>query len=238
MTDNLPEKQEGFDFNEFVLKHRSNVIKAVQKKTKNRLEAEDIAQDIFADFFTNTPDGGYDDPLCALFLITSRRAVDWVRYNVPKNRYMAYRRVLSTNCAGEPLLKAYSDNNTPQSLIECNEDDVNLRRAIWSLPKVQRLLIRMRYLSGLRVDQCVSLTGLSTGTVVKHLKDAVAKLRIRLKTTIKTTLVEQAVEKCGTFSDIIDTLPEEIRPQFDNLFVEGNCNSQALDTLRRVLLSA
>jgi RNA polymerase sigma factor (sigma-70 family) len=210
-------------------------------KTRGSVMSEDIAQDVFLDFYKLVPtlrEG--EDPLGLLFTIATRKAVNLVVKHTRHKRYMVYKFVGATEFSGKTKTSVISDPHGLDDNLRLKEDRQQILRAIWCLPAVKRKLVRMRHYSGLTMLECASLTNLSVGTVFNYLQDALTFIQRKVNQQAFSTPQEESISdpESGTFSEIIDSLSENEREDVEDIFSQTSVEQKTLNTLRRVLLCA
>jgi RNA polymerase sigma-70 factor (ECF subfamily) len=158
-------------FGEFFKKHHPGVLNYVYRLTGgNRTLAEDVAQQVFMNFWTHRAEFDLERPVVPLLLTMARNA--WV--NAAKRE--EYRKT-------SPLTEAAAES-PPSSMgreLEQRELELAVERSLAKLePPIREVFILSRY-HGLKYAEIAGVLGLSIKTVEARLSRALEELHAHLK---------------------------------------------------------
>lgn len=126
-------------------------------KVKNKEIAEDITQETFLKYFSQTSYINRGKPLAYLYTIAKNLCIDYYRGN---NREPIYEE--------EPL---HSDN------IAIFERNFVIRQAVSTLPNELQELILLRFANGLGIGEIGTIMGVSRFSVSRKLRKALGNLK-------------------------------------------------------------
>lgn len=152
-------------FAEIVNRHEAMVFSLAWNFFGDRAKAEEIAQDVFLQFYRNLHTLTTESHvLFWLRQVTTRRCIDLAR----RNRL----RAVSLDDAGE--IAAADERFDP--LLERT-----LKKSIEELPELQRAVLTLRYQEDLDPSDICRIVGLPVNTVKSHLHRALQSLRRKLE---------------------------------------------------------
>ena len=161
-------------FSELVLKYRNRVMGVAARMLGNRVEAEDLAQDVFVKVYYSLKSFKGE----ALFST-------WL-YRITANSCLNHRRRRKLEAEigeardGRESLLADAGSN-PQALLEEREVKALLEKAIDALPPEQRIVLILRDIEGLSYEAIADSLELELGTVRSRLHRA----RLEVQTSMK-----------------------------------------------------
>jgi len=152
-------------FNQLVLKYRNRVMGIASRMLGDRIEAEDLAQDVFVKVYLALPKFQGE----ALF-------TTWL-YRITANSCLNRRRgsraaIQASDRADDPEPTLSDPSSNPHDLLEQKELKLSLEKAIQSLPEEQRVVLILRDLQGLSYEAIADSLGLELGTVRSRLHRA------------------------------------------------------------------
>lgn len=149
-------------FKSEILPQRDFLLGYAVRMLGDRMEAEDVVQEVFLKLWDMRAELDRYDPLGAL-------AVTMVR-----NRCLNRMKVLKRN-AGEVPLRGRS--YVPQMALEQREGVTRVMGLIDGLPEGQRIILKMKHLDGMEVEDIAEVTGCSAEAV----RMSLSRSRRRLK---------------------------------------------------------
>lgn len=162
-------------FDLLVLRHRSRVLKVIQRFVRNRADAEDAVQEAFIKAYLNLPRFRGD---CAFYTWLHQIAV-----NCAKTTWFAQARNADIFVAGKgaddnstAVSAQLSNAETPEDLLLADEMTVAVNSAIDRLSEEHRTAIWLRDLEGLSYSQMALAMACPIGTVrsrVSRARDAI-----------------------------------------------------------------
>lgn len=160
-------------FNQLVLKYRNRVMSIAARMLRDRVEAEDLAQDVFVKVFSSVQDFRGE----ALFST-------WL-YRITANSCLNHRKrrsdlQLAGDANGRETIISDGASN-PHSLLERKELKVALEKAIRALPEERRIVLILRDIEGLSYEEIADSLGLELGTVRSRLHRARLELQGNVK---------------------------------------------------------
>jgi RNA polymerase sigma-70 factor (ECF subfamily) len=164
-------------FNQLVLKYRNRVMGIATRMLGDRIEAEDLAQDVFVKVYHGLQ-GFQGESLFSTWLYR-------VTANSCLNRRKKQQREAQVAQAVEDPGPIFSNGaSNPHTLLEKKELKVLLEKAIQSLPREQRMVLILRDIEGLSYEEIAESLGLELGTVRSRLHRA----RLDVQGSIKEVL--------------------------------------------------
>ncbi len=132
-------------FNQLVLKYRHRVMGVATRMLGDRVEAEDLAQDVFVKVYRSMK-GFRGDSLFStwLYRITANSCLNHRRKGGQENRIVEF-----SEESGSIVSECESN---PHSLLEEKELKLCLERAIEELPQEQRIVLLLRDVEGLSYE--------------------------------------------------------------------------------------
>ncbi|MEZ4364999.1 MAG: sigma-70 family RNA polymerase sigma factor [Kofleriaceae bacterium] len=168
-------------FRELVEAHRNAVFNLCYRMLGNRAEAEDLAQEVFIAVF-KTIDGFREEAKFTTWLYR-------VAVNHCKNRikYLSRRHdrqqdeLDETHPAANDATLGPARAARPDRALESAQLEAQLQAAIASLDEEHRVLVVLRDVEDLSIEEICEITGLPDGTVKSRLHRARAALRKKLE---------------------------------------------------------
>jgi len=152
-------------FNELVLKYRNRVIGVAARMLENRVDAEDLAQDVFVKVYHSLKSFKGE----ALFST-------WL-YRITANSCLNHRRKKKLEAEiwnredDQDSIPSNAHSN-PQVILEEREVKLFLEKAIQELPQEQRIVLILRDIEGLSYEAIADSLELELGTVRSRLHRA------------------------------------------------------------------
>jgi RNA polymerase sigma-70 factor (ECF subfamily) len=160
-------------FNQLVLKYRNRVMGIAARMLGDRIEAEDLAQDVFVKVYHGLKTF-HEEALFSTWL-----------YRITANSCLNHRKkrrhgnqVSQVMDNPEPCFSTEMSN--PHSLLEKKELKIVLEKAIQALPQDQKAVLILRDIEGLSYEEIANSLGLELGTVRSRLHRA----RMAVRTSI------------------------------------------------------
>jgi RNA polymerase sigma-70 factor (ECF subfamily) len=169
----------GRSFAELVAAHQDRVLNVCYAFLHNRQDAEDVAQEVFAEVFQSIHKFRGDAKLSTwINRIAINRSLDLLRKKKRKKRMSQFRNLLTIpETADEP---AVPDAALPDQILEQKERAHILQQAVHSLPQSQAVAITMSQYQGYDNAEIAEIMGLSVSAVVSLLHRAKKNLYRRL----------------------------------------------------------
>ncbi|MFQ5903073.1 MAG: RNA polymerase sigma factor [Candidatus Binatia bacterium] len=173
----LVQRSQGGDrlaFNQLVLKYRNRVMGVATRMLGDRVEAEDLAQDVFVKVYHGLQ-GFQGEALFSTWLYR-------VTANSCLNRRRRRKRESQVTQVVDDPERVFSDRaSNPHTLLERKELKVFLEKAIQALPQEQRMVLILRDIEGLSYEEIADSLGLELGTVRSRLHRA----RLEVQASVK-----------------------------------------------------
>jgi RNA polymerase sigma-70 factor, ECF subfamily len=170
-------------FRELIAEHRERVFNVTVRMLGNRAEAEDVAQEVFISVF-KTIDTFREDAKLSTWLYR-------VAVNHCKNRikYLARRHQrdhdeldeTQQDGGGDGVMSAPSTPRRPDRQLEGAQIDRIMQEAIAELEEDHRVLVVLRDIEDLSIEEICEITGLPDGTVKSRLHRARLALRKKIQ---------------------------------------------------------
>jgi RNA polymerase sigma-70 factor (ECF subfamily) len=164
-------------FNQLVLKYRQRVMGVAARMLRDRVEAEDLAQDVFVKVYHSLK-GFKGEALFSTWL-----------YRITANSCLNHRRKRRFEDQGGSVMGDAADllpdhESNPHDLLEKKELKLFLEQAIQRLPEEQRIVLILRDIEGLSYEDIADTLGLELGTVRSRLHRA----RLAVQESLQTVL--------------------------------------------------
>ena len=164
----LIQKYQGGDrlaFNQLVLKYRNRVMGVATRMLGDRVEAEDLAQDVFVKVYRGL-EGFQGEALFStwLYRITANSCLN--------HRIKLRRKAQFAEGVDDPDLIPSDQASNPHTLLENKELKVSLEKAIQALPQEQWMVLILRDIEGLSYEAIADSLELELGTVRSRLHRA------------------------------------------------------------------
>jgi len=165
-------------FEQLVLPHKDNAFNLARWIMRNRVDAEDVAQEAFlraCRFFRGFHGG---DARAWLLQIVRNTCYSWLEKNRPRELMVEFEEELHPQAAA-----------TPESIAVAGEDRERLVRALENLPPRFREVLVLRELEGCSYKEIAAITSMPIGTVMSSLSRA----RRQLHSTLANPTNEEAL---------------------------------------------
>jgi RNA polymerase sigma-70 factor (ECF subfamily) len=156
-------------FAAFVALHRVDLVRAAERITGDRAEAEDVVQDTLVALWRHWQQRPPDDPAAYAFRAVSLNAIK--------------RRTRRRPSAPLEAAEATTAKESPAGPI----DSLEMERAISRLPLAQQVVVRMRFYLGYSLAQISRSLSISSNTAASRCRYALAALRSSLKSQWHST---------------------------------------------------
>ena len=164
-------------FDQLVLRYRKEVYRMAWRITGNHAEADDLAQETFCRAWQALDEFRGDSTIRTWLLrIVSNLSLNVVQSARVSRRDPVAIETLEQAAASTMRLKPVG----PDELIR-RERDEQVRRAVQTLPRKQRLTLILRAFEGLQYKEIARVMGCTTGTAKANFFHAVACLKRELK---------------------------------------------------------
>lgn len=161
-------------FNHLVAKYRNRVVGVATRMLGDRVEAEDVAQDVFVKAYRGL--GRFQGEALFstwLYRITANSCLNQRRRRRPEAQI--------SEGADDPELFLSDPSSNPHHLLEQKELKIFLEKSIQSLPEEQRIVLILRDIEGLSYEAIADALGLELGTVRSRLHRARLQIQARIK---------------------------------------------------------
>lgn len=129
-------------------------------KVKNRDIAEDLTQETFLKYFSQTSYINRGKPLAYLYTIAKNQSIDYFKKNKPVS--------LDENSIATDELSATLTN-------------LAVKQAVHSLPEELKEIILLRFTSELGIGEIATIVGISRFAVYRKINTALKKLKLTLR---------------------------------------------------------
>ena len=152
-------------FNQLVLKYRNRVMGVATRMLGNRVEAEDLAQDVFVKVYHGLKEFKQESLFSTwLYRITANSCL---------NHQRRKRRERQANEALDESELTLSDSTSdPHIALEEKQLKLCLEKAIQALPREQKIVLILRDIEGLSYEAIADSLGVELGTVRSRLHRA------------------------------------------------------------------
>ncbi|MCS7080732.1 MAG: RNA polymerase sigma factor [Chloracidobacterium sp.] len=165
-------------FRLLVERHQRRVFNLAYRMTGNRSDAEDIAQDVFVKLYEHLARYDAAQPLENwLMRIASNYTLNWLEKNARRTQRTT---TLDSDDERQSPLPTPDPSPSAPATLERREVGMRLLAALQTLPVNQRLVVVLRYLDDLSVEEIAALLGAPKNTVKTWLARGRDALRIRL----------------------------------------------------------
>jgi RNA polymerase sigma-70 factor (ECF subfamily) len=154
-------EQQQFRFEEEILPYRERLLAYARRLLGDENEAEDIVQEVILKLWH------IRDELCRYRNV--RALAFTVAKNLCLNVLKRRRRIQSISNAE---LQQVDENLTPENRVELNDSVENVMHLIGRLPELQQLILRMRHVEEMEIDEIAALTGGTPESVRMNLSRA------------------------------------------------------------------
>lgn len=167
-------------FERIVRRYQDRIYHLCYRFLGDREEANDCAQDVFVRIFRGLPGFKQDSRLSTWIY---RIAVNSCKNRTGSSWFRRRRSEVSLNGghAGSLQERLADPGESPLSRLTRKERQMQVHRAIGTLPKAARAVILLRDIEGLSYKEIAEITGYREGTVKSKLARARNKLRHKLE---------------------------------------------------------
>ena len=155
-----------YGFNLLVRKYQEKVYWHIRKMVIDHEDADDVVQETFIKVFRNIDKFREDSALFTwIYRIATNESLNFL--NKKKRRFML------------PIVdvsKELESKLTEGDLIDGDEIQLKLQKALLKLPDKQRAVFNMKYFDDLKYDQIAEITGTSVGALKASYHIAVKKI--------------------------------------------------------------
>ena len=129
-------------------------------------DTDDLVQEVFVKVWKNLPDFRADSQLYTwIYRIATNECLNFLRKK--KNRYF-----LPINDVAQELVQKMDSN----PLMDGDEIQLRLQKALLKLPDKQRLVFNMKYFDDMKYEEIAEITGTSVGSLKASYHHAIKKL--------------------------------------------------------------
>jgi len=165
------------DFRTDVLPLKDKIFRVALRVTLDRAEAEDITQETLIRVWTHREQWSEIANMEAYCLTIARRmALDHLKRKKPE-RLDAFADLSGSTAPTSKPDALTTDALSPDEALDQKQRMETLRRLIDQLPEVQRTILQLRDIEGMRYDEIARVTGLSETQVKVYLHRARTKVR-------------------------------------------------------------
>jgi RNA polymerase sigma-70 factor (ECF subfamily) len=169
-------------FRELVDEHRDKVFNLTYRMLNNRAEAEDVAQEVFISVFKTIDTFREESKFSTwLYRVTVNHCKNRIKYLARRHDRdqdeldeAAEHDVAAAVAAPTPALR-------PDRALEAQETEKMLREAIGELDEEHRVLVVLRDVEDLSIEEICEITGLPDGTIKSRLHRARMALRKKIQ---------------------------------------------------------
>ena len=155
-----------YGFNLLVRKYQERVYWHIRKMVIDHEDTDDVLQDVFIKIWKNINNFREDSSLFTwIYRIATNESLNYLKKK--KRRFML------------PLvdIKSELEAKLDQSpLIDGDEIQIRLQKALLQLPDKQRLVFNMKYFDDMKYDEIAEITGTSVGALKASYHHAVKKI--------------------------------------------------------------
>lgn len=161
-------------FNQLVLKYRNRVMGIATRMLGDRVEAEDLAQDVFVKVYHGLQ-GFQGEALFStwLYRIAANSCLNQIRKRKRESQVPV--------SADDPEPNISDGKSNPHTLLEKKELNSFLEKAIRALPREQKMVLILRDIEGLSYEEIADSLELELGTVRSRLHRARLEVRASVK---------------------------------------------------------
>ena len=170
-------------FRELVQEHRDRVYSLTYRMLGNRAEAEDVAQEVFIAVFKTVDQFREESKLSTwIYRVTVNHCKNRIKYLARRHQRDHSELDDSNEPAGEGGGEApQSAPRRPDRQVEGAEIDKLMQDAIAELEEEHRVLVVLRDLEDLSIEEIAEITGLPDGTIKSRLHRARLALRKKIQ---------------------------------------------------------
>jgi RNA polymerase sigma-70 factor, ECF subfamily len=169
-------------FRELVEEHRDRVYNITFRMLGNRAEAEDVAQEVFISAFKNIQDFRGESKLSTwLYRVAVNQCKNRIKYLSRRHDRDREEIDETTHTAGVNGTIGGPVPASPAKALESAQMEKLMQDAIANLEEDQRIVVVLRDVEDLSIEEICEITGLPDGTVKSRLHRARLVLRKRLQ---------------------------------------------------------
>lgn len=163
-------------FEALVHRYMKPIYNFAYRMLGNPAEADDVAQDVFVQVYRSLPSARTDLPFRPwLYVIARNKCLDVLK----RKRPLTFSSLEDPD-RESPVDRVADPDPLPDEVLEQAELQRVLKEAILHLPEKYRVVVSMRYASGLTFAEIGQALGLPENTVKTHFQRAKAALRASL----------------------------------------------------------
>ncbi|MGI8551888.1 MAG: RNA polymerase sigma factor [Dehalococcoidia bacterium] len=160
-----------------VRRYMKPILNFVYRMIGNRSDADDLAQDVFVQVYKALPRARTDLPFKPwLYVVARNKCLDFLK----KKRPIHFSAFDNAETADNPMDNVADPDPLPEELVEQADLQRLLHRAIEALPEKYRVVVSLRYASGLTFAEIGETLSLPENTVKTQFQRAKASLRSSL----------------------------------------------------------
>ncbi len=170
-------------FRELVAEHRERVFNVTVRMLGNRAEAEDVAQEVFISVFKTIDTFREDSKLSTwLYRVAVNHCKNRIKY-LARRHQRDHDELDETQEGGDGngVMGAQSTPRRPDRQLEGAQIDRIMQDAIAELEEDHRVLVVLRDIEDLSMEEICEITGLPDGTVKSRLHRARLALRKKIQ---------------------------------------------------------
>ena len=169
-------------FRELLESHRDRVFNITFRMLGNRHEAEDVAQEVFITVFKTIDNFREESKFSTwLYRVTVNHCKNRIKYLARRHDKSRDELDDTTDTDGVNGAVAAPPPRAPDSALQGQQMELLLQQAIESLDEDQRIVVVLRDVEDLSIEEICEITSLPDGTVKSRLHRARAELRKKLQ---------------------------------------------------------
>ena len=155
---------EGGAFEELVNLYQVKVISTCYKFVRDKLDAQDVAQEVFIEIHRSIPKFRRDSKLSTwIYRIAVSKSLDFLRKKNRKKRYGKFKSLFDPDVKNRKSTSNLLEN--PEMLLESNEKIKLLQEALDTLPKNQRVAITLSKVENFSNPEIAEIIGTTVSAV-------------------------------------------------------------------------
>ena len=160
-----------FGFNLLVRNYQQRIYRHVRQMVIDHDDADDLVQDVFIKVWKNLDSFRADAQLYTwIYKIATNECLNFLRKK--RNRFF-----LPVHDLGKELSRKLEQD----SLVDGDEVQIKLQKALLTLPDKQRMVFNMKYFDDLKYEEISEITETSVGALKANFHHAVKKIEEFLK---------------------------------------------------------
>jgi len=169
-------------FDKIIIKYQKPIINFIYRFTADRSSAEDLAQEVFIRIYNASKNYVASAKFSTwIFRITANVAIDYLRKRKAEGINISMEEIFEGKDNIAPIqLNDQSQENSEQ-ILEKQEIEANIKKALQSLPENQRLAIVLKVYEDMPYNEIASILGVSVASVESLLFRARQALKVKLK---------------------------------------------------------